>query len=103
MAGYERSELLKKTWAEMTHQDDLAADVTQFDRVTTGEIDGYTLDKRWIRKDGRVIDTIMSAKCLRRADGSVDYFVDWFRTSPSANVRRRRCERRKPSLLIWRV
>jgi len=75
MLGYERSELLKKTWAEMTHQDDLAADVTQFDRVTTGEIDGYTLDKRWIRKDGRVIDTIMSAKCLRRADGSVDYFV----------------------------
>ncbi len=75
MLGYERSELLKKTWAEMTHQDDLAADVTQFDRVTAGEIDGYTLDKRWIRKDGRVIDTIMSAKCLRRADGSVDYFV----------------------------
>jgi PAS domain S-box-containing protein len=75
MLGYERSELLKKTWAEMTHPDDLAADVTQFDRVTAGEIDGYTLDKRWIRKDGRVIDTIMSAKCLRRADGSVDYFV----------------------------
>jgi PAS domain S-box-containing protein len=75
MLGYERSELLKKTWAEMTHQDDLAADVTQFDHVTAGEIDGYTLDKRWIRKDGRVIDTIMSAKCLRRADGSVDYFV----------------------------
>jgi len=75
MLGYERSELMKKTWAEMTHQDDLATDVTQFDRVTAGEIDGYTLDKRWIRKDGRVIDTIMSAKCLRRADGSVDYFV----------------------------
>jgi PAS domain S-box-containing protein len=75
MLGYERSELLKKTWAEMTYQDDLAADVTQCDRVTAGEIDGYTLDKRWIRKDGRVIDTIMSAKCLRRADGSVDYFV----------------------------
>jgi len=75
MLGYERSELLKKTWAEMTYQDDLAADVTQFDRVTAREIDGYTLDKRWIRKDGRVIDTIMSAKCLRRADGSVDYFV----------------------------
>jgi len=75
MLGYERSELLKKTWAVMTHQDDLAADVVQFNRVMAGEIDGYTLDKRWIRKDGRVIDTIMSAKCLRRADGSVDYFV----------------------------
>jgi PAS domain S-box-containing protein len=75
MLGYERRELLKKSWAEMTHQDDLAPDVVQFNRVIAGEIDGYTLDKRWIRKDGRVIDTIMSAKCLRRADGSVDYFV----------------------------
>jgi PAS domain S-box-containing protein len=73
--GYERSELLKKSWAVMTHPDDLAADVAQFNLVLAGETDGYTLDKKWIRKDGRVIDTIMSAKCLRRADGSVDYFV----------------------------
>ena len=73
--GYERSELLQKNWTEMTHPDDLAADVAQFNRVLAGEIDGYTLDKRWIRKDGRVIDSIMAAKCTRRADGSVDYFV----------------------------
>ncbi|SPE59969.1 putative Histidine kinase [Verrucomicrobia bacterium] len=73
--GYEREELLQKTWAEMTHPDDLAADVAQFDRVLAGEIDGYTLDKQWIRKDGQVLDSIMSAKCLRRADGTVDFFV----------------------------
>jgi PAS domain S-box-containing protein len=73
--GYERSELLQKNWTEMTHPDDIAADVAQFNRVLAGEIDGYTLDKRWIRKDGRGIDSIMAAKCTRRADGSVDYFV----------------------------
>jgi formate hydrogenlyase transcriptional activator len=73
--GYERSELLQKTWAEITYRDDLAADVAQFNRVMAGEMDCYTLDKRWIRKDGRVIDSIMSANCVRRADGSVDYFV----------------------------
>ena len=50
--GYERGELLQKTWAELTHPDDLAADVAQFNRVMAGEIDCYTLDKRWIRKDG---------------------------------------------------
>jgi PAS domain S-box-containing protein len=73
--GYERNELLRKTWAEMTHHDDLAADVAQFNRVLAGEIDGYTLDKRWIRRDGLVIDSITAAKCVRRADGSVDYFI----------------------------
>ncbi|HEV2802726.1 MAG TPA: PAS domain S-box protein [Pyrinomonadaceae bacterium] len=73
--GYERDELLKRTWAEMTHPDDLAADIAQFNRVMAGEIDGYKLGKRFIRKDGRIIDTTISVKALRRADGSVDYFV----------------------------
>src|SRR3979409_2342635 len=73
--GYERSEMLQKNWSEITHPDDLAADVVQFDRVLAGEINGYSLDKRWIRKDGRIIDSIMAAKCVRRADGSVDYLV----------------------------
>jgi PAS domain S-box-containing protein len=73
--GYERSELLQKTWAEITHPDDLDADVAEFNRVMAGEIDGYTLDKRWIRKDGQVIHTIMAAQCARGPDGSVQYFV----------------------------
>ena len=73
--GYERRELLRITWPEITHPHDRTADLTNFDRVMAGESDGYTMDKRWIRKDGRIIDTIMAAKCLRRADGSVDYFV----------------------------
>src|SRR6267142_2418217 len=73
--GYEREELLQKSWAEVTHPDDLEADLKQFNRVMSGEVDGYTLDKRWTRKDGQIIYSIMSAKCVRNADGSVDYFV----------------------------
>jgi PAS domain S-box-containing protein len=73
--GYERSELLHKNWTEMTHPDDLAEDLANFDRVMAGEIDGYSMDKRWIRKDGQVVHTIMAAKCVRKVDGSVDYFV----------------------------
>jgi PAS domain S-box-containing protein len=73
--GYERSELLQLTWAELTHPDDLAADIESFNRVMAGEIDGYVMDKRWIRKNGQVIDAMISVKCMRRLDGSVDYFL----------------------------
>ena len=73
--GYERNELLRKTWAELTHPDDLASDVADFNRVLAGEIDGYSIEKRFIRKDGQVIETTLSGKCLRRADRSVDSFV----------------------------
>ena len=73
--GYEREELLRMTWAEMTHPDDLAAELANFNAVLASEFDGYSMDKRWIRKDGRIIDSIMAAKCVRRSNGSVDYFV----------------------------
>jgi PAS domain S-box-containing protein len=73
--GYPRDELLRMTWAELTHPDDLAADGVQYDRVMAGEQDGYTLTKRFIHKDGRAIYTTMAANCLRAADGSVDFFV----------------------------
>jgi PAS domain S-box-containing protein len=73
--GYERSELMQKTWAELTHPDDLARDLASFNKVISGQIEGYTLDKRWLRKDGQIIDGEISVKCLRRADGSVDYFL----------------------------
>ena len=73
--GYERSELLQKNWAEMTHPDDLALNLENFERVLAGDMDGYTLDKRWIRKDGRFIDSIVAVQCVRRTDGAVDYLV----------------------------
>jgi PAS domain S-box-containing protein len=73
--GYERSELLRLTWTELTHPDDVDADVAQFDKVMAGEIDGYGMIKRFIRKDGGVIHAAMSVKCHRDTRGSVDYFV----------------------------
>lgn len=73
--GYERSELMQTTWAQLTHPEDLAADIDRFNRVLAGELDCYSMDKRWIRKDGEVAYATISVKCLRRADGSVDYFV----------------------------
>jgi len=75
MLGYSREELTRMTWPEITHPEDLPANVAEFDRVLAGEIDGYTLDKRFIRKDGRFVDTIISVKCARRQDGAVDYLV----------------------------
>ncbi len=73
--GYERSELLEMNWARITHPDDLTADLGNFNRVLAGEIDAYSMNKRFIRKDGRVIDAAISVMCVRRADRSADYFV----------------------------
>lgn len=49
--------------------------MAQFDRVTTGEQDGYVLEKRFIRKDGQAVWCTMAAQCVRAADGSAEFFV----------------------------
>ncbi|HOW54052.1 MAG TPA: PAS domain S-box protein [Syntrophorhabdaceae bacterium] len=75
MLGYSREELVRMTWLEVTHPDDRAADVRQFEQVLAGEIDSYTMDKRFIRKKGEVIWTSLSVRSMRKPDGAVDYVI----------------------------
>ena len=73
--GYPRQELTTMTWDQITYPDDLEANVKEFNRVLAGEIEGYSLDKRFIRKDGRIIHASLAARCVRRPNGQVDFFV----------------------------
>jgi PAS domain S-box-containing protein len=73
--GYPREELLQKTWAELTHADDIATDIAEFERVVAGEKDEYAMDKRFIRKDGTIVYAYIAARCVRSAGGAIDYFV----------------------------
>jgi PAS domain S-box-containing protein len=75
MLGYSRDELSCLTWAELTHPDDLALDFAQFDRLLAGEINEYSMEKRFIRKDGTVVFTNLSVGCVRKTGGSVDYVL----------------------------
>ncbi len=75
MLGYSREELADLTWAKLTHPEDLAADVAQFNRMLSGAIEGYSLEKRFIRKDGNVVHTQLSVGCVRRPDKTVDYVL----------------------------
>lgn len=75
MFGYSQQELSCMTWAELTHPDDLAADVAQFNKVLAGEIDTYSMEKRFIRENGSIFWTTLSVSCVRKPDGSVDYTV----------------------------
>ncbi len=75
MLGYSRKELAQLTWDTLTHPDDLEADLAQFKKVLAGEIEGYSLEKRFIRKDGGILYSEISINNMRKTDGSVDYIV----------------------------
>lgn len=75
LLGYSKTELVQMTWAQLTHPDDLGRDEGEFDRVMAGEIDGYTMEKRFITKDGHPVSTHLAAQCIRHSDRSINYFM----------------------------
>ena len=75
MLGYRPEELRSMTWAEITHPEDLPSDETQFERVLQGKLEGYSLEKRFVRRDGSILPSELSTRSVRRPDGQVDYMV----------------------------
>lgn len=76
MLGYSINELSKMAWTELTYPDDLEAELTQFRRLLAGEINNYSLEKRFIRSDSKIIFTVISVNAIYKADdNSVDYIL----------------------------
>jgi PAS domain S-box-containing protein len=73
--GYRVDELLTKSLQDVTYPDDLAADLARVQLIREGKIDSYEIEKRLLRKDGVIIWVRKSAGCVRKGDGSIDYFV----------------------------
>lgn len=75
MFGYSKEELQQLTWVELTHPDDLSADVELFNKVLSGERNSYDLDKRFIRKDGSILYTTLSVTCQRNENGTLQHIL----------------------------
>jgi PAS domain S-box-containing protein len=74
MLGYSKEEIVRLTWTELTHPDDLGPDLARFEKLLSGESEGYSMEKRFIRGTGEIVHTIMSVRIRRKPDGSPDYF-----------------------------
>jgi PAS domain S-box-containing protein len=70
--GYGRDELFRKTWSELTHPADRAAEATQFKRLLDGAIEGFQLEKRFIRKDGTILHALVAGGCTSIREGQSD-------------------------------
>jgi PAS domain S-box-containing protein len=73
--GYSREELLQLPWQRFSHPDDVSVTANGLARIARGEVDGFAVDKRFIRKDGTTVYASVDVKCVRKADGSPDYII----------------------------
>jgi len=75
LTGYSSDELTKLTFPDITHPDDLNSDIALARRLVGGEIPRYHVEKRYIRKNGSIVDIMVSASMLRGHDGAPLYGI----------------------------
>jgi PAS domain S-box-containing protein len=73
--GYAHDELLEKTFQDITYPSDLAEDLANVQLMLAGEIENYTIEKRYIHKDGSIVWANLTVGCARKRDGAIDYFI----------------------------
>jgi PAS domain S-box-containing protein len=72
LTGYSERELLAAdgmSFTHLTHPDDLPQNRISYDRLLAGEIPAFFLEKRYVRKDGRVVWVRVSASLHHDNDG----------------------------------
>ncbi len=73
--GYTETELTQLTFQQVTHPEDLSADLAETERLLQGEIDTFTMEKRYIRKDKSIVWVNMTVSAARDANGSLKHFI----------------------------
>ena len=70
--GYTRSELMQKTFKDVSHPDDRDLSDAPRARLHAGEIATFSLDKRYRRKDGVDVWVRLTVSLARRSDASAN-------------------------------
>ena len=75
MLGYSEAELATMTWVDLTHPEDVQKCLDFFDRVATGRLDRYSIEKRFVHASGNPMFVSIDVSCHRRPDNSVEYYT----------------------------
>lgn len=75
IVGYTEEEILFRSFAEITHPDDLTVDHANVQRGLRGEISTFTIEKRYIHKNGTIVWVLLAVSLVRNEVGEPEYFI----------------------------
>src|ERR1700751_6040013 len=75
IVGYNEQELLSLTFQDLTHPDDLAADLAQTEKVRNGTLHKYWMEKRYIRKDRSHVWVNLTVSGVSDTSGKLQHFI----------------------------
>ncbi len=75
IVGYSEAALLRKTFLEITHPDDLDTDLRNVRRMLAGEISLFQMEKRYIHQDGHLVWVFLNGTMVRDHGGAPLFFI----------------------------
>ncbi|HEY8995282.1 MAG TPA: PAS domain S-box protein [Lacunisphaera sp.] len=75
MLGYPEAELLQRTSQEVTHPEDVNADLANVADLVAGRRRHYQMEKRYLHRDGSIVHARLTVTCVRDAAGEPLHFI----------------------------
>lgn len=75
IVGYDNDELVQLTFQEITHPDDLSIDLEYVQQLRDDKIKSYQMEKRYIRKDKKIVWVQLSVSIFRDEHNTPLYFI----------------------------
>ena len=75
ITGYTEAELLARTFQDITHPEDLEADLENVRKMLAGEIKTYQMEKRYFHKNGSIVWVLLSVSLVRTKSGEPLFFI----------------------------
>lgn len=75
ITGYSETELLRRTFQEITHPDDVVADSAEAEALANGDGNSYQMVKRYLSKDGRIVWVSLYVHAIRDSSGRFLNFI----------------------------
>jgi PAS domain S-box-containing protein len=75
ITGYTAEEIKRLTFEDITHPEDLTTDVEFARQLLAGDIEHYSMDKRYIRKDSSDVWVNLTGSLVLNRDGSPRHFI----------------------------
>jgi len=79
LLGYEEHELLQMRYQDLTHPQDMEANLAIDGRIIAGQAESLELEKRYLRKDGRIVWVYINASVVTDSEGSPLYIHKYVR------------------------
>ena len=75
IVGYSREEFLQRTFQDITHPDDLEKDLAYVQQLLANQIQSYSMEKRYIRRDASIVWINLTVVLVRKPNGQPKYFI----------------------------